>query len=149
MKEVIAVVNDFFNSRSQLEKKVMLLIFGVTVGGLSFMLIIQAFYKREGTKKLETQEIQTPSDIYMRDEKTFSEDELIPIGKLKGEIGGEFEAFYLAVDLNGKTYINRSPEFSRDAYHKSKGWEEISRTDLERYQRELHFLPARSKGVKH
>jgi hypothetical protein len=144
----LTLMNNYFNSRTPIGKKVLLLIFGVTMGGVSFMLIIQAFSEKEYKKKMGVHWIKKPNDIYMN-EQTISEDDLMPVGKLKGEIDGEFEAFYLAVDVAGKTYINRSIAFSKDAYHKSKGWEEISKAELDRYQRELHFLPARTKGLKH
>jgi hypothetical protein len=88
-------------------------------------------------------------DIYMKDQtQTISQGQLIPVGKLKGEMDGEFEAFYLAVDQEGRTYMNRWAGVSKDAYHKSNGWQEISRQELARYEKQLHFFPARSKGLK-
>lgn len=138
-----------FNGLSVTGKKAVLLIFGVVMGGISFMLIMQALRDQEDKKSLSIESISTPKDIYMKQKvETMTDDELIPVGKLKGEINGEFEAFYLAVDREGRTYMNRSIDFSRDAYHRSKGWEEISREDLARYEKELHFFPARSKGLK-
>jgi hypothetical protein len=148
LKGRVQKVNLNFNSLPMRVKRVMLLIFGVAMGGISLMLIIQALSNKENNESISIQRIKMPKDIYMKEEEAISEDQLIPVGKFKGEINGEFEAFYLAVDSNGKTYINRSIDFSRDAYHKSKGWEEISKSELEQYQKQLHFLPARNKGLK-
>lgn len=110
---------------------------------------MQALNGQENSKELSVESISTPKEIFMKEqEQVITEEQLIPVGKLKGELDGEFEAFYLAVDHQGQTYINRSLDFSRDAYHKSKGWEEISRQELERFEKQLHFTPARGKGLK-
>ena len=98
---------------------------------------------------LSIESIKTPKDIYMKEQtEAISRDQLIPVGKLKGEMDGEFEAFYLAVDHEGRTYRNPWPGVSKGAYQKSNGWQEISREELARYEKQLHFFPARSKGLK-
>lgn len=150
IQRIVEKGNVSFNSMSGKGKRIALLVFGVAMGGISFMLIIQALSHKENGERISIDKIKVPKDIYMNDERaTILEDQLIPVGKFKGEIDGEFEAFYLAVDSKGKTYINRSIDFSRGAYHKSKGWEEITKAALERYQKQLHFLPARTKAMKH
>ncbi len=138
-----------FNCLPIADKKELTIWFGIAAGLICAMPVIKGVTGKNYNAVIAIDSIQLPKDIYMRNEKTISEDQLIPVGKLKGEINGEFEAFYLAVDANGTTYINRSIDFSSEAYHKSKGWEEITREDLERYRKELHFLPVRSKGIKH
>jgi hypothetical protein len=141
--------NSFFNGLTVHGQKAVLLVFGAVMGGISIMLIMQALDNQENDQRLSMESIITPKDIYMNDQtKTISRDQLIPVGKLKGEMDGEFEAFYLAVDHEGKTYMNPWPGVSRDAYHKSNGWREISRQELARYEAQLHFLPARTKGLK-
>jgi hypothetical protein len=138
-----------FNSLPTHYKKISLLVFGLAMGGISFLLIIQALQQQEISSKYVIDKISIPKDVYMEDKlNPLSDDQLIPVGKLKGEMDGEFEAFYLAVDRNGMTYINRSPEFSEDAYNKSNGWQLITRQALEMYKKQLHFLPHRSKGLK-
>lgn len=150
MKRVVENGNARFNSLSGKAKRIALLVFGVAMGGMSFMLILQALSNKENGKSISIDEIKIPKDIYMNNEHTgISEDQLIPVGKFKGEMDGEFEAFYLAVDSNGKTYINRSLDYSREAYHKSKGWEEITKAQLDSYRKQLHFLPVRTKAMKH
>lgn len=150
VRSMVNKINTTYNALPVKLKKITLLSFGIVTGGISLLLIIQALGNQENRKELSIESIRTPKDIYMKHHnQDVTEDRLIPVGKLKGEINGEFEAFYLAVDAQGKTYINRSVDFSKDAYHKSKGWEEISRDDLAKYEKALHFLPARGKGIKH
>ena len=141
--------NALFNGLTARGKKAILLIFGSVMGGISIMLIMQALGNQENDGKLSIESISRPKDIYMKEEtETMSRDQLIPVGKLKGEMDGQFEAFYLAVDHEGRTYMNPWPGVSKEAYHRSNGWQEISRQELARYQKQLHFLPARSKGLK-
>lgn len=149
IRKFVDRANDFFNNLTLRGKKIALFVFGSVMGGISIMLITQALGSQENDGKLSIESIKTPKDIYMKDQtKTISRDQLIPVGKLKGEMDGEFEAFYLAVDHEGKTYMNPWPGVSRDAYDKSNGWREISRQELAMYEKQLHFLPARTKGLK-
>ncbi len=73
---------------------------------------------------------------------------LLPVGKMKGEIDSRYEAFYLAVDTDGKLYLNRDMDYGRNAYRKSERWEEITPDQLQTYESRLHFLPHRAKGQK-
>jgi hypothetical protein len=142
--------NSVFNGLTSRKKTAALLIFGIAMGGVSVMLIIQALIGQENNKKISIESISTPKDIFVKeDTKANVADQLIPVGKFKGMMNGEFEALYLAVDYQGNSYINRSLDFSTDAYQKSKGWKLISRQDLAKYEKELHFIPARTKGIKH
>jgi hypothetical protein len=149
VRAAVDKANSFFNGLTVRGRKMVLLIFGAVMGGISFTLIMQALGDQENDGRLSIESISTPKDIYMKDQtQAISRDQLIPVGKLKGEMDGEFEAFYLAVDYQGKTYMNPWPGVSREAYHKSNGWQEISRQELARYEKQLHFLPARTKGLK-
>ena len=104
---IVNKANSFFNGLSSTGKKTMVLGFGLITGGISFMLIMQALSSQENRNVLSIESIRTPKDIYMKqNNQILSDDELVPVGKLKGEINGEFEAFYLAVDLHGNAYIN-------------------------------------------
>jgi hypothetical protein len=141
--------NDWFNDLTARTKKVVLLSFGIAMGSIGLMVLIQALGRSQESRTLIFDKITTPKDIHMnKQDKDVPENQLIPVGKLKGEVNGEFEAFYLAVDKHGQTYINRSLEYSVDAYNKSKGWEQISRQQLEMYEKQLHFIPAKVKGLK-
>jgi hypothetical protein len=149
VRKAVDRANAFFNSLTDRGKKIALLVFGSVMGGISIMLIMQALASQENDGKLSIESIKTPEDIYMKEQtEAISRDQLIPVGKLKGEMDGEFEAFYLAVDHEGRTYRNPWPGVSKGAYHKSNGWQEISREELAKYEKQLHFFPARSKGLK-
>lgn len=74
--------------------------------------------------------------------------ELNAVGKMKGELDGEFESFYIAVDREGQLFINRDPAYSKDRYEKSNGWKPITRQELEAYERDLRFFPSQRKGVR-
>jgi hypothetical protein len=146
---LMRLVGMTFNGLPMEDKKGCVMVFGVVASLFCAVLIPEGITGKGFSKRIAIEAIQLPKDIYMKNENIVSEEDLIPVGKFKGEIKGELEAFYLAVDRSGIPYINRSIDFSRDAYHKSKGWEEISKEELENYQKHLHFLPARSKGIKH
>jgi hypothetical protein len=149
IKALTKPFNKWFNDLTARTKKVILLSFGITVCSIGLTVIIQALNTNQEPNTLTIDKITTPKDIHMNNQgKDLPEDQLIPVGKLKGEVNGEFEAFYLAVDKHGQTYKNRSLEYSADAYNKLKGWEQISRQQLEAYEKQLHFIPARGKGLK-
>ncbi len=148
LKSLSGIMSARFNSLPKQMKKAILLGFGIVMGGISLMLIIQALSNQENKTTISIQRLSVPKDMYMKEQRSILTEHLIPVGKFKGEMEGEFEAFYLAVDREGKTFINRSPNFSDDPYDKSKGWEQTSKEDLERFQKQLHFFPARIKGIK-
>jgi len=149
LKAFITRFNNWFNELTARAKKLILLSYGITVGSIVIAVIVQALSGAKESRTFTIDKITTPNDIHMNNQgKDLPEDQLIPVGKLKGEVNGEFEAFYLAVDKHGQTYVNRSLESSEDAYNKSKGWEPISRQQLETYEKQLHFIPARGKGLK-
>lgn len=149
IKALTKPFNKWFNDLTARTKKVILLSFGIAMGSIGLTVIVQALVSSQESSSLTIDKITTSKDIHMNNQgKNLPEDQLIPVGKLKGEVNGEFEAFYLAVDKHGQTYINRSLEYSDNAYNKSKGWEQISRQQLETYEKQLPFIPARGKGLK-
>lgn len=143
----VSRVNEKFNSLSARRKKVLLLIFGISVSVISVMLIIRALQPRENGIHIEAERITVPYDIFMKDENSLAEDQLMPVGKMKGEVEGEFESFYVAVDGKGSIFINCDIEYTENAYEKNKNWQQISREKLAEYEQELHFIPAK-KGIK-
>ncbi len=144
----VTLANNEFNSLSTRKKKRIVLVFGVVVSGISVLLINQALHPQENEGALKADRISMPHDIFMKDEINVSEDQLIPVGKMKGEIDGEFESFYVAVDGKGSIFINRDIEYSEKAYEKSESWKQISKEKLDEYEKDLHFIPARSKGIR-
>jgi hypothetical protein len=144
----ISRANDSFNRLPVGSKKMLLLVFGIVISGISVLLIIQALHPQENKAAFKPDRISLPQDIFMKDELTVSEHQLIPVGKMKGEIDGEFESFYIAVDSKGLIYINRDIDYSEKAYNKSESWQQITKARLNDYEKELHFIPARSKGIR-
>ncbi len=144
LKRKVNHCNEIFNTLSSKTKKASMIVFGISMAGICTVLILQAIYGQPSTT-LPIDEITLPNDIYMN---TPDNQKLTPIGKMKGEIDGEFEAFHVAVDSEGQLFINSDPEFSKDSLNKSKGWEPITRQQLETYENELHFIPTQKKGLK-
>lgn len=136
-----------FNGLSMKTKKAIILLFGISVSVISGMLIMQALQPQESILWFEPERVTVPYDVFMKEDGAISENHLIPVGKMKGEIDGEFESFYVAVDSKGSIFINRDIEYSENAYEKSKDWKQISRERLEEYEKDLHFIPIR-KGVR-
>lgn len=136
--------NKTFNAFSLRTKRTSVILFGITIAAICAMLIVNAM---NGTSpdSLSIDKITVPNDIYMNDADTQT---LIPIGKMKGEVDGEFDAFYVAADANGQLYINRDLDYAENAYDKSKGWEPITRQQLETYEKALHFIPHQKRGLK-
>src|SRR5687768_4420761 len=83
----VGKANTLFNGLTAQGKKIVLLIFGSAIGGISIMLIMQALGSQENDRKLSIESIKTPKDIYMKEQtEAISRDQLIPVGKLKGEM---------------------------------------------------------------
>jgi hypothetical protein len=144
----IAEGGNKFNRMSAKGKRLSILSFGICVSGISLFLIIQALREQENRIQFKAERIAMPYDIFMKDTQTVSEDRLVPVGKMKGEIDGEFESFYVAVDGKGLIYINREIEYNESAYDKSEAWKQISREKLTEFEKELHFIPSRSRGLR-
>lgn len=137
--------NVLFNNCSSRTRKIIAIIFGLSMASICFALILKSLINEVNTP-IQVSPIAKPLTIPM--ETIQDAIQLIPLGKMKGEINGEFEAFYVALDKNGSIYINRSLGYRRDAYNKSNNWESITREQLEVYESQLHFLPISSKGLK-
>ena len=149
--KVRSSVNRFssiFNSMTKARKQLSILVFGICVTGISATLVIQALRNQENAIEFKPERITVPYDIFMDREASIAEDQLTPVGKMKGEIDGEFESFYVAVDGRGSIYINRDIEYSEHAYDKTDDWKQISREKLAEYERDLHFIPTQSRGIK-
>ncbi|HEU5289437.1 MAG TPA: hypothetical protein VFU05_02265 [Cyclobacteriaceae bacterium] len=138
-------LNEKVNNLSESHKKISLLIFGSMLAAVCLLQLVQSVTSEKERIIISIDKITSPKDIYMNDSAT---QKLTPIGKMKGEIDGEFEAFYVAVDTEGQLFINRDPEFSKDSLSKTKGWEPITRQQLNAYEKQLHFIPAQKRGLK-
>jgi hypothetical protein len=143
----IELVNTAFNQLPNARKKGSLLVFGLCITAISAMLVVGAMREHSNHDLLRPEQIAMPYDIFMKDETSVTETQLTPVGKMKGEIDGEFEAFYVAVDKAGAIYINRDIEYSEHVYDKTDDWKQISREKLTEYEKDLHFIPSRSRGI--
>lgn len=143
----IELVNTAFNQLPSSRKKVTILVFGLCVTAVSAILVVGAMRDRSNHVLFRPERIAMPYDIFMKDETSVTESQLTPVGKMKGEIDGEFESFYVAVDNAGAIYINRDIEYSERAYDKTDDWKQISREKLTEYEKDLHFIPSRSRGI--
>jgi hypothetical protein len=148
MKERVNRANSSFNQLSKRRKQMSILVFGICITGISATLVIQALRNQKSKVHFKTDQIAMPYDIFMDDDRSISENQLTPVGKMKGEIDGEFESFYVAVDREGAIYISRDIEYSERAYDKTDNWKQISREKLMEYEKDLDFIPSRSRGVK-
>jgi hypothetical protein len=135
--------NAIFNSLSISNKRTSLAVFGILMACLCASLIIQAI-QNDSAHLFQIDSITVPNDIHM---KPVTET-LTPIGKMKGEIDGKFEAFYLAMDKQGQLYKNHNPPYAKDSLNKSAEWELITREQLKHFEEQLHFIPTRTNGLK-
>jgi len=144
----VDALNGAFNSLSENRQRLLVIVFGVCITVISVMLILNSSHEKKAEAGLKPDGIAMPYDIFMEGEKATTEDQLTPVGKMKGEIDGEFESFYVAVDNQGAVYINRDIEYSERAYDKTDDWKQISKEKLMEYERDLHFIPSQSRGVR-
>lgn len=144
----VNAMNSFFNRQSIGRKKTTVMVFGIGVTVISAMLIIKALGNQENSVEFEPERVAMPYDIFMQEERAISENQLTPVGKMKGEIDGEFESFYVAVDSDGAIYINRDIEYSENAYDKTEDWKQISKEKLMEYEKDLHFTPSQTRGIR-
>ena len=148
MSESVNRVNSSFNRLSKRRKQMFILVFGICITGISATLVIPALRNQKSQIRFKPDRIVMPYDIFMDDETSISEDQLTPVGKMKGEIDGEFESFYVAVDREGAIYINRDIEYSERAYDKTDDWKQISREKLMEFEKDLDFIPSRWRSVR-
>ena len=147
-REKVDALNGVFNSLPKSRQRSLVVAFGVCITIISVILILNSSRQRKAEPGFKPDRIAMPYDIFMEDEKKTTENQLTPVGKMKGEIDGEFESFYVAVDNQGAVYINRDIEYSERAYNKTDDWKQISKEKLMEYERDLHFMPSQSKGVR-
>ena len=144
VKTKVEEFNNRFNALEARTKKWSLMILGISMACMCTVITMRGFQSSNGDY-LEQETISLPKNIYM---DTMKAERLIPIGKMKGEIDGEFEAFYVAADKEGNVFINRNIEYSENAYDKSNGWEQISRKQLDFFEKHLDMIPPRQKSIR-
>lgn len=140
-------VNKAFNALSLKAQRIILLTAGLCIAAVCVLAITEGFSPR----KVNTIPIDSLTRPLMHpNEKKRDSTELIPLGKMKGEINGEFEAVYVAMDGKGNFFMNHNPTYAKDRWLKSDDWKQLSYQEFMRYEKELHFLPidGKSKSLK-
>lgn len=112
---------------------------------LMVSLIWLIFFLKTGPRGTQIGAISIPLVRYSNNE-TMKQEDLIPLGKMKGEVNGQFDSFYVAIDKNARIFINRDIDYGPNAYVQSKKWKEITRAKLAEYERDLTFRPINQKS---
>jgi hypothetical protein len=144
----IEKANNKFNRLSHPVKRWLVILFGIA-SAVTCLGTIGGLFSSETSDLLRGQSITGPTNINPMKENLKSES-LIPLGKMKGEVDGEFDSFYVAVDKDARLFINRNISYGENAYEKGDAWKEITMNELKQYERSLHFIPLaqKSKGLK-
>lgn len=147
MRSKVYYINEAFNSLSILTRRKIAITCGIAAAATALILTIRPFYsEQENIPLIKT--ITLPLDIYEHNEmEQYKAKLLIPIGKMKGEIDGVFEAFYIAIDNEGTIFINRDPVYGEDRFLKTNGWDAITNEQFRLYEKALHFVPHNRKGL--
>ncbi len=137
------VVNHAFNRLSRKSQRIILLTAGFAIASICVLAIAEGFIP----KKIKAISIDSLTHPLMQPhEKKRDSTELIPLGKMKGEINGKFEAFYVAMDGQGNFFMNHNPTYAKDRWVKSDDWKQLSYQEFMRYEKELRFLPLEGKS---
>lgn len=142
----VTMLNNAFNGLSMQAKKTTLLTTGTCIAAFCLLSLRQGFMPSNDTsikfesmtKPLTQQPMQTKPDTT----------ELIPLGKMKGEVNGKFEAFYVAMDRRGNFFKNENPAYSNERWKMSPDWKPLSYNQFMQYDKQLQFLPLKSKQLK-
>jgi len=137
-------LNDSVNKMDREHAKWSFILAGATIACLCAAITIRGLLSSEASW-LEPSRITLPKYMHM---DTLRSERLTPLGKMKGEIEGEFEAFYLAIDKEGNLFINRNLEYSGNAYDKSNGWQQISAKQFEFYEKRMHLIPPGNRRLR-
>lgn len=144
IKALSVRLNRTFDNLSQRSKRLCVILVGAVVATICLTLIVTAIYGHlDNTVSIDSLTLPTNIHTPMKDTT-----QLTPLGKMKGEINGTFEAFHVAVDKNGQLFINRNPTYAKDRFLKSNGWEPITRIQLEKFEKDLHFIPGQKHSLK-
>lgn len=135
-------LNTTFNKMSLPAQRLTMLSIGLLMAAVCLLALADGINPSQ-VNPIVTDSILRPNIQPM--EKQQDTTELIPLGKLKGEINGEFTAFYVAMDRKGNFFKNESPSYSKDRWIKSDNWKQLSYREFKEYEKQLHFLPIEGK----
>lgn len=145
----VGTASNAFNQLDQKSKRRLLIVF-ILIASIYPLILLMTPFVSDADEIMGVDRITLPMDLYNKENpmKQQQAQQLIPVGKMKGEIDGKFEAFYLALDQEGQLYINRDPPYGEERFMKSNGWETISNEQFRTYEEQLHFIPHAQKGLK-
>lgn len=124
-----------FDRQTARTRKMLLIAFCLITGAIALNFIVNP----SDELQLSVGSISKTTIAHMN--RKINNDTLIPLGKMKGEIDGQYDSFYVAVDLKAQVFINRNISYNSSAYRRENGWEPISRKKLGEFEKRLHFRP--------
>ena len=136
------MISKHFNALSKPNQHKAVLLIAASLLALLTTLLV---WGETGLNEKQIGVISIPS-IRQSNDETMKQEQLIPLGKMKGEVNGEFDSFYVAIDKSARIFINRDIDYGQNAFSKSKKWEEITREKLAEYERDLSFRPINQKS---
>ncbi|HNP94387.1 MAG TPA: hypothetical protein PKJ63_02120 [Cyclobacteriaceae bacterium] len=142
LREKTERLNIYFNSLSIQKQRATLLTIGLFMAAICLLALAEGI----NPKRVESMEIDAITSPHTQKMKERDSTELIPLGKMKGEINGEFTAFYVAMDRKGNFFKNDNPTYSKERWVISKDWEQLTYAEFMEYEKQLHFQPIESKN---
>lgn len=142
MQRWLAMISKHFNALSKPSQHKAVLLIAASLFALLTTLLV---WGETVLSEKQIGVISIPS-IRQSNDETMKQEQLIPLGKMKGEVNGEFDSFYVAIDKNARIFINRDIDYGPNAFSKSKKWVEITRAKLAEYERDLSFRPINQKS---
>lgn len=142
MQRWLFMISRHFDALSKAnQRKTLLLVTALLLAFLTALVV----WGETGLNEKQMGVISIPS-IRQSNDETMKQEQLIPLGKMKGEVNGEFDSFYVAIDKNARIFINRDIDYGPNAFAKSQKWEQITRAKLADYERDLSFRPINQKS---
>ncbi|MBN8651429.1 MAG: hypothetical protein J0L67_08370 [Cytophagales bacterium] len=136
-------LNQLFNEMPIRIQRLIMLGAGLGIATICVLAIKEGFNSKQ-TSSINIDTLTNPllQPMEMKDDPTT----LIPLGKMKGEINGQFEAFYVAMDGKGNFFMNHNPSYAKDRWLKSDDWKPLTYQQFMEYEKQLHFLSIESKS---
>jgi hypothetical protein len=143
LQEQVHKLNEAFTKMPVRSQSMILLSIGLLTATICALSISEGFSPRKPTT-IAIDSITHP--LMQPMEKKQDTTALIPLGKMKGEINGQFTAFYVAMDGKGNFFRNENPTYAKDRWIKSDNWKHLSYQEFMNYEKQLYFLPIEGKA---
>lgn len=143
LQERVHKLNSIFNKMPAHTQRLILLATGLAVAWICIHAITEGFNPKH-TNNITIDSMTHPRMQPMENKRDTTE--LIPLGKMKGEINGQFQAFYVAMDRKGNFFKNNNPAYAKTRWQKSDDWKPLTYPEFMEYEKQLHFLPIEGKA---